>query len=49
MSNFTRVEVIDPEGRVFSKYYDEPMSVSAAIHDDGKTVKILVDRSEDLG
>ena len=49
MSNFTRVEVIDPEGRVFSKYYDEPMSVSAAIQDDGKSVKIFVDRSEDLG
>lgn len=49
MSNFTRVEVIDAEGRVFSKYYDEPMSVSAAIQDDGKTVKIFVDRTEDLG
>lgn len=49
MSNFTRVEVIDPEGRVFSRYYDEPMSVSAAIHDDGRTVKIFVDRAEDLG
>lgn len=49
MSNFTRVEVIDPEGRVFTRYYDEPMSVSAAIQDDGRTVKILVDKSEDLG
>lgn len=49
MSNFTRVEVIDPEGRVFSRYYDEPMSVSAAIQVDGRTVKIFVDRAEDLG
>lgn len=49
MSNFTRVEVIDPEGRVLSRYYDEPMSVSAAIQDDGRTVKIFVDRAEDLG
>lgn len=49
MSNFTRVEVIDPEGRVFSRYYDEPMSVSAAIQDDGKTVKLFVDKAEDLG
>ncbi len=49
MSNFTRVEVIDPEGRVFTRYYDEPMSVSAAIQDDGRTVKILVDKTEDLG
>ena len=49
MSNFTRVEVIDPEGRVFTRYYDEPMSVSAAVQDDGRTVKILVDKAEDLG
>ena len=49
MSKFTRVEVIDPEGRVFSRYYDEPMSVSAAIQDDGKTVKLFVDKAEDLG
>lgn len=49
MSNVTRVEVIDPEGRVFSRYYDEPMSVSAAVQNDGKTVKIFVDRAEDLG
>lgn len=49
MSKFTRVEVIDPEGRVFSRYYDDPMSVSAAIQDDGRTVKIFVDRAEDLG
>lgn len=49
MSKFTRVEVIDPEGRVFTRYYDEPMSVSAAIQDDGRTVKILVDKAEDLG
>ena len=46
MSNFTRVEVIDPEGRVFSRYYDEPMSVSAAVQDDGRTVKIFVDKAE---
>lgn len=49
MSNVTRVEVIDPEGRVFSQYYDEPMSVSAAIQGGGKTVKIFVDKAEDLG
>lgn len=49
MSNLTRVEVIDPEGRVFTRYYDEPMSVSAALQDDGRTVKIFVDRAEDLG
>ena len=49
MSKFTRVEVIDPEGRVFSRYYDEPMSVSAAVQDDGRTVKIFVDKAEDLG
>lgn len=49
MSKFTRVEVIDPEGLVFTRYYDEPMSVSAAIQDDGRTVKIFVDKAEDLG
>lgn len=49
MSTVTRVEVIDPEGRVFSRYYDEPMSVSAVVQDDGKTVKIFVDKAVDLG
>lgn len=49
MSNVTRVEVIDPEGRVFSRYYDDKMSVSAAVQDDGRTVKIFVDKAEDLG
>ena len=49
MSKFTRVEVIDPEGRVFTRYYDEPMEARAAIQDSGATLKIFVDKAEDLG
>lgn len=49
MTNFNRVEVIYSGVRVFSRYYDEPMSVSAAVQDGGSTVKIFVDRAEDLG
>lgn len=43
MSNFTRVEVIDPEGRVFTKYYDEGVEARAVLQDDNKTLKIFLD------
>lgn len=49
MSGVTRVEVIGPEGRMFSQYFDEPMEVRAAIQDDGRTVKIFVDKASDVG
>ena len=44
MSKFTRVEVIDPEGRVFTRYYDEPMEARAAIQDSGATLKLFIDK-----
>lgn len=49
MSGVSRVEVIGPEGRMFSQYFDEPMYVSAALQDDGRTVKIFVDKASDVG
>lgn len=49
MSGVTRVEVIGPEGRMFSQYFDEPMEVRAALQDSGETVKIFVDKASDVG
>lgn len=46
MSNVTRVEVIDPEGRVFSRYYDEPMEARAAVQDSGMTLKLFLDKAD---
>lgn len=46
MSNVTRVEIIDPEGRVFVKYYDQPMYIKESHQDDGRTLKLFVTKVE---
>lgn len=46
MSEITRVEVIDHEGRSFSKWYDYPVFVKESLQDDGKTLKLFVTRVE---
>lgn len=47
MSTVTRVEVIDPEGRVFTKYYDVGMEARAVLQDDNRTLKVFLDIVEE--
>lgn len=49
MTDITRVEVISEEGREFVMYLNDPIQARAAIQDDGKTLKIFLDKVSDLG
>lgn len=44
--SITRVEVIDHEGRSFSKWYDYPVYVKESFQDGGRTLKIFVTKVE---
>ena len=48
--NVTRVEVIDENGRSYTKYLDDNQKVSYDIQDDGRTLKVFVNKiiEEDL-
>ena len=43
----TRVEVIGPDGRLFSHYFEEEVEARAVIHDSGRTLKIFLDNVEE--
>ena len=43
MQSVTRVEVIDSNGRSYSKWLDESESVCYSLQDDDKTLKIFID------
>jgi hypothetical protein len=38
----TRVEVIDEDGRSYTKYLDTNQTVCYSIQDDGKTLKVFI-------
>lgn len=38
-----RVEVIDEEGRSYTKYLRENQSVNLVVQDDGRTLKIFIE------
>jgi hypothetical protein len=45
MEQITRIELIDQDGRVFTKYYDTPITYKTDLQDDGQTLKIFVEES----
>ena len=44
--SITRVEVIDPTGRVFVRNYDYPVYIQESFQDGGRTLKIFVTKVE---
>lgn len=42
----TRLEVIDDQGRSFSKWYGKDMHLNFSVQDDGRTVKVFLTRVE---
>ena len=48
--NVTRVEVIDENGRSYTKYLDTDQKVCYSIQDDGRTLKVFINKikEEDL-
>jgi|SaaInl0LU_22_DNA_1037365.scaffolds.fasta_scaffold12432_2 hypothetical protein len=48
--NVTRVEVIDENGRSYTKYLDNDQKVCYSIQDDGRTLKVFINKikEEDL-
>ena len=48
--NVTRVEVIDENGRSYTKYLDNDQKVCYGIQDDGRTLKVFINKikEEDL-
>lgn len=42
----TRLEIIDNEGRVFVKYYEQPMYIQESYQDGGRTLKLFLTRVE---
>ena len=46
LSKVDRVEVIDQDGRSYTNYLEEDQSVKFSIQDDGRTLKIFVERNE---
>ena len=48
--NVTRVEIIDENGRSYTKYLDNDQKVCYSIQDDGRTLKVFINKikEEDL-
>ena len=49
--NVTRVEVIDENGRSYTKYLDNDQKVYYSLQDDKRTLKVFIDKTtwkEDL-
>lgn len=47
MTGITRVEVIGPDGRLFSHYFDKEVEARAMIQDSGRTLKVFLDNVEE--
>lgn len=43
----TRVEVIGPDGKLFSHYFEEEVEARAVLQDDIKTLKVILDTMEE--
>ena len=44
LSQISRVEVIDEEGRSYTNYLKEDESVNLVVQDDGRTLKVFIER-----
>ena len=44
LSKVTRLEVIDDDGRSYTNYLKEDQTVKLSLQDDGRTLKIFVER-----
>lgn len=44
--SITRVEIIGPDGREFSRWYDYGLEARACLQDEGRTLKLFLDKIE---
>jgi len=42
-TDFTRVEVIDEQGRSYVKYLSDSQTVTLSVQDGGRTLKVFID------